>query len=166
MNREQMLLIVVFVLAIMTAILLSVSIIVLTKIVFLTKKYNAFMKGSDGNSLERSVLTKWKEIEILKEKLEVTSEKLDIIDKSLKNTYQKISIMKYDAFKDMSGKLSFSLCLLDNENSGFILTSMHTREGCYIYVKEIIKGEAFVILSLEEKKALEEAKNKKVLYAE
>ena len=161
-----MLLIVVFVLAIMTAILLSVSIIVLTKIVFLTKKYNAFMKGSDGNSLERSVLTKWKEIEILKEKLEVTSEKLDIIDKSLKNTYQKISIMKYDAFKDMSGKLSFSLCLLDNENSGFILTSMHTREGCYSYVKEIIKGEAFVILSLEEKKALEEAKNKKVLYAE
>ena len=124
------------------------------------------MKGSDGNSLERSVLTKWKEIEILKEKLEVTSEKLDIIDKSLKNTYQKISIMKYDAFKDMSGKLSFSLCLLDNENSGFILTSMHTREGCYSYVKEIIKGEAFVILSLEEKKALEEAKNKKVLYAE
>ena len=166
MNREQMLLIVVFVLAIMTAILLSVSIIVLTKIVFLTKKYNAFMKGSDGSSLERSVLTKWKEIEILKEKLEVTSEKLDIIDKSLKNTYQKISIMKYDAFKDMSGKLSFSLCLLDNENSGFILTSMHTREGCYSYVKEIIKGEAFVILSLEEKKALEEAKNKKVLYAE
>ena len=166
MNREQMLLIVVFVLAIMTAILLSVSIIVLTKIVFLTKKYNAFMKGSDGSSLERSVLTKWKEIEILKEKVDGISEKLDIIDKSLKNTYQKISIMKYDAFKEMSGKLSFSLCLLDNENSGFILTSMHTREGCYSYVKEVIKGEAFVILSLEEKKALEEAKNKKVLYAE
>ena len=162
MNREQMLLIVVFVLAIMTAILLSVSIIVLTKIVFLTKKYNAFMKGSDGSSLERSVLTKWKEIEILKEKLEVTSEKLDIIDKSLKNTYQKISIMKYDAFKDMSGKLSFSLCLLDNENSGFILTSMHTREGCYSYVKEIIKGEAFVLLSKEEKQTLEEAKSKSI----
>ena len=166
MNREQMLLIVVFVLAIITAILLSLSIIILTKIVFLTKKYNAFMKGSDGISLERSVLTKWKEIEILKEKVQITSEKLDSIDELLKNTYQKISIMKYDSFKEMTGKLSFSLCLLDNENSGFILTSMHTREGCYSYVKEIIKGEAFVILSLEEKKVLEEAKDKKILYAE
>lgn len=64
------------------------------------------------------------------------------------------------------GKLSFSLCLLDNENSGFILTAMHTREGCYTYVKEVIKGEAFVVLASEEKRALEEAKNKKVLYAE
>ena len=66
----------------------------------------------------------------------------------------------------MKGKLSFSLCLLDNENSGFILTSMHTRDGCYTYLKEIIKGEAFVVLSSEEKRSLEEAKHKKILYAE
>ena len=36
---------------------------------------------------------------------------------------------------------------------------MHsTREGCYTYIKEIIKGESFVVLSSEEKAALEEAK--------
>ena len=73
--------------------------------------------------------------------------------------------MKYDAFKEMGGKLSFSLCLLDDENNGFILTSMHTREGCYTYVKEIIKGESFVVLATEERRALEEAKNKRNLYA-
>ena len=66
----------------------------------------------------------------------------------------------------MGGKLSFSLCLLDDENSGFILTSMHTREGCYTYVKEIIKGESFVVLATEERRALEEAKTKRSLYAE
>ena len=71
-----------------------------------------------------------------------------------------------DAFKEMGGKLSFSLCLLDDENNGFILTSMHTREGCYTYVKEIIKGESFVVLAAEERRALEEAKNRRSLYAE
>ena len=166
MNQEQLLLIVVFVLAIMTAILLSVTIIVLTKITFLTKKYNAFMRGRDGASLERSILTKLAEVEKFQEERKSISEQLDIISKVSKNMYQKIGIIKYDALKEMNGKLSFSLCLLDNENSGFILTSMHTRDGCYTYLKEIIKGEAFVVLSSEEKRSLEEAKHKKILYAE
>ena len=166
MNREQMILIVVFVLAIMTAILLSITIIILTKMVVLTKKYNAFMKGIDGVSLEHSILQKWKEIEILKEQHRILSGNVDMVFNSLSHVYQKIGIVKYDSLKEMKGKLSFSLCLLDNESSGFILTSMHTREGCYTYVKEVIKGEAFVVLSSEEKKALDEAKTKRILYAE
>ncbi len=166
MNQEQMLLMVVFVLALMVPTLLALTIIVLVKIRYLTKKYNAFMKGSSGISLESSIFTRLKEIDSLKEESKCASEKLEGIYKSLNYSYQKIGIVKYDAFKEMGGKLSFSLCLLDNENSGFILTAMHTREGCYTYVKEVIKGEAFVILASEEKKALDEAKNKKVLYAE
>ncbi len=162
-----MLLIAVFVLAIMTASLLSMTIIALTKVKFLTKKYNAFMKGAGGISLESAILTKIKDIDSLKQENKNISEKLDTIYNRFINTYQKIGVVKYDAFKDMGGgKLSFSLCLLDDENSGFILTGMHTREGCYTYVKEVIKGEAFVVLASEEKKALEEAKSKKVLYAE
>ena len=166
MNREEMLLIAVFVLAIMTAALLSMTIIALVKVRFLTKKYNAFMKGAGGISLESAILTKIKDIDFLKQENKNISEKVDTICNRFINTYQKIGIVKYDAFKDMGGKLSFSLCLLDDENSGFILTAMHTREGCYTYVKEVIKGEAFVVLASEEKKALDEAKNKKVLYAE
>lgn len=161
-----MLLIAVFVLAIMTAALLSMTIIALVKVRFLTKKYNAFMKGAGGISLESAILTKIKDIDFLKQENKNISEKVDTICNRFINTYQKIGIVKYDAFKDMGGKLSFSLCLLDDENSGFILTAMHTREGCYTYVKEVIKGEAFVVLASEEKKALDEAKNKKVLYAE
>ena len=72
-----------------------------------------------------------------------------------------MSIVKYDAFKEMGGKLSFSMAMLDDKNSGYILTSVHTREGCYTYIKEIIKGESFVVLSEEERRALEEAKNKR-----
>lgn len=166
LTQDQILLIAVLVLAILTVALLSTTIILMVKIGSLTKKYNAFMKGSDGLSLESTVLNRFKEIDILKEESKYTTEKLNIACETLITAYQKIGIVKYDAFKEMGGKLSFSLCLLDDENNGFILTSMHTREGCYTYVKEIIKGESFVVLAAEERRALEEAKNRRNLYAE
>ena len=162
----QIFIIVIVVLAILTVALLSTTSILLVKVSSLTKKYNAFMKGSDGHTLESMILTRFREIDILKEESKYTSEKLNITCETLITAYQKIGIVKYDAFKEMGGKLSFSLCLLDDENNGFILTSMHTREGCYTYVKEIIKGESFVVLAAEERKALDEAKNKRSLYAE
>ena len=158
LNQEQLLLIAVLVMAILTVALLTTTVILLVKISALTKKYNAFMKGSDGHTLESTILTRFKEIDILKEESKYTSEKLNIACETLITAYQKIGIVKYDAFKEMGGKLSFSLC--------FILTSMHTREGCYTYVKEIIKGESFVVLAAEERRALEEAKNRRSLYAE
>ena len=166
LSQEQVILIVVLALAILSVILLTSTIILLVKVSSLTKKYNAFMKGSDGHTLESTILTRFREIDILKEESKYTSEKLNIACETLITAYQKIGIVKYDAFKEMGGKLSFSLCMLDDENNGFVLTSMHTREGCYTYIKEIIKGESFVILSVEERKALEEAKNKRNLYAE
>ncbi len=166
LNQEQIILISVLALAILSVALLTTTIILLVKVRSLTKKYTAFMKGSDGHTLESTILTRFKEIDILKEESKYTSEKLNIACETLITAYQKTGIVKYDAFKEMGGKLSFSLCMLDDENNGFVLTSMHTREGCYTYVKEIIKGESFVILSAEERKALEEAKNKRSLYAE
>ena len=166
MSPEQQILIAVLVLAIITVGLLTTTIILLVKVGSLTKKYKAFMKGSDGVTMESAILNRFKEIDILKEESKYTTEKLNIACETLITAYQKIGIVKYDAFKEMGGKLSFSLCLLDDENNGFVLTSMHTREGCYTYVKEIIKGESFVVLSSEERRALEEAKNKRNLYAE
>ena len=166
LSQDQMILIAVLIFAILTVLLLSTTIILLVKIISLTKKYNAFMKGSDGNTLESTILARFKEIDVLKEESKYTTEKLNIACETLVTAYQKIGIVKYDAFKEMGGKLSFSLCLLDDENNGFILTSMHTREGCYTYVKEIIKGESFVVLAAEERRALEEAKNRRSLYEE
>lgn len=57
----------------------------------------------------------------------------------------------------MGGKLSFALALLDSDNTGWIMNAMHSREGCYTYVKEILKGESYVELSEEEAEALDRA---------
>ena len=80
----------------------------------------------------------------------------DIIE-NLDSAYQKVGIIKYDAFNEMGGKLSFVLALLTKENDGFILNAVHSREACYTYVKEIVKGESYIPLADEEQQALEEA---------
>ena len=66
----------------------------------------------------------------------------------------KKNIVKYDAFNQMGGQLSFSLALLDENNNGFILNSVHSAEGCYSYTKEIIGGKCAIDLGEEEKQAL------------
>lgn len=127
----------------------------------LQEKYNKFMKGKDAESLEEVILKRFEEIDKLKlESLELkdTAEKLT---EGLTGAYQKTAIIKYDAFKEMGGKLSFSVALLNNQNDGFILTSMHSSSGgCYTYIKEVIKGESFILLSEEESQVLKEAINK------
>ena len=75
----------------------------------------------------------------------------------MKTTYQKMGLIKYDAFNEMGGKLSFSLAMLDGRNNGYIINAMHTREGCYTYIKEIIDGNSIIMLSEEEKEALKMA---------
>ena len=81
------------------------------------------------------------------------------MEKDFREAYSKIGIVKYDAFNEMGGKLSFALCLLNERNDGFLMNSMHNREGCYMYIKEIIDGKSYIELSEEEQEALTNAVN-------
>ena len=53
--------------------------------------------------------------------------------------------------------MSTAIALLDYTNSGFILNCVHSREGCYIYVKEVDMGQTEIVLGNEEQEALEQA---------
>ena len=79
------------------------------------------------------------------------------IYKKFEGAFQKIGITKYDAFNQMGGKLSFCLALLDENDNGFLLNSVHSTEGCYSYTKEIKNGLCDISLGDEEKKALDMA---------
>ena len=106
----------------------------------LKRSYSTFMKGKDGKTLEESMKERYTDLESVVKV--VKQNRLDIreLNRKMDRNYQKIGVVKYDAFNEMGGKLSFVLALLDNRNNGFILNAMHSREGCYTYVKEIVKG--------------------------
>ena len=81
--------------------------------------------------------------------------------RNMQYSYQRMGLIKYDAFSEMGGKLSFSLAMLDVKNNGFIINAMHTREGCYTYIKEIVEGNSIIVLSEEEQEALNRAMGNK-----
>lgn len=128
--------------------------------VFLSKygkirtSYEFFMQGRKGRDLEEEIMQLFNDIAVLKSVTEKNKKDIRNIIINLKDTYQKVGIVKYDAFKEMGGKLSFSIALLNDNKTGFILNSVHSSEGCYVYTKEIVEGECSVSLGDEEKKAL------------
>ena len=126
------------------------------------KKYKSFMKGKDGISLEKTILRNINDIDMLLESSKNHMEEIRQLKKIQLHTLNKTAIVKYDAFKEMGGKLSFALAMLDQENSGFVLNAIHSREGCYTYIKEIVKGESYIVLGEEEKEALRQAVNQSV----
>ena len=125
----------------------------------LNRKYAMFMKGADGQSLERAFAQKMKNVDHLSEANDENNEQLYILKKHLDKTLTKYGIVKYDAFDDVGGKLSFALAMLDSKNTGFILNAIHSRDNCFFYIKEIVNGESYILLSSEETDALRKAVN-------
>jgi len=123
----------------------------------LYRRYDIFMRGKDAETLEDTILDLMDEAVYLRSEDRENRDLIRDMEKSVKAGYQKTGIVKYNAFKGMGGNLSFVIALLDDNNSGFILNSVHSREGCYLYMKDVVEGKTEVLLGNEEKEALEQA---------
>ena len=141
---------------------LTVALMVLTLVCFsqyrkLYRRYDMFMRGKDAETLEDIILDLMDEAVVRQATDKESRDQLKSLTRQVRASYQKIGIVKYNAFTGMGGNLSFVIALLDDNNSGFILNSVHSREGCYLYMKDVEKGSTDVLLGAEEKEALERA---------
>lgn len=118
------------------------------------KKYKKFMSGKNAKSLEETLVKRLDQIDSLVEANAANEKNIKKVVNNMKFTFQKVGLVKYVAFNEMGGKLSFSLALLNASNDGFVLNAVHSREGCYTYIKEIIDGNSIIVLAQEEQEAL------------
>ena len=139
----------------------GVVIISLIKMEKVYRRYDLFMRGRDAESLEDLIAEIYENTQKLMDQDLANKDVMKVVSRSLSNTYQKTGIVKYNAFEGMGGQSSFALALLDMTNSGFLLNAMHSRNSCYIYVKEIHEGEPESALGKEERQALDAALKKK-----
>ncbi len=141
-------------LAVIVLILAVLVIVQIVKSSRLAKKYDRFMRGRDAESLEEVFAQAFDDIHILQEEDKATKDALRVINKVLVKSFHKTGLVKYDAFPGMGGKSSFALALMNQSRSGYILNAVHSRDTCYVYVKEVIKGETEAPLGREEEKAV------------
>lgn len=147
-------------LVIVVLILLVLTIINIVQMSKLKKGYKVFMSGKGAKNLEDTLIKRLNQVDALMESNDENKKNIKELFSNMQITYQKMGLIKYDAFNEMGGKLSFSLAMLDKRDNGFIINAMHTREGCYTYIKEIVDGNSIIVLSEEEQKALNRAMGK------
>lgn len=143
-------------------VLLAMTIATLCKLNNLTKRYESFMGGRDARTMEDVIKGRLDEIEDIKLKAFKNGKDIAELFDKMESTLCKVGLVKYDAFNEMGGKLSFALVLLNEHNTGLSMNSMHGPEGSYVYVKEIINGQSYIALGDEEQKALDSALGKDV----
>ena len=146
----------------LTLLIINVILLILIILAFLqinkfTKKYKKFMQGKNASSLEKDIMSLYEDNTFIKENVEKNKKDIAELFEKYKTTFQKMGLVKYDAFKEMGGKLSFTLALLDENNNGVLLNSVHSSDGCYSYTKRIKNGDSAITLSNEEKVAVERA---------
>lgn len=141
-------------LAVLLVILLILVICLIVKTQKLKRRLDKFILGKDGVSLEQDIIALFEDNKFLKINTDKNKADIRTLYKRMETAYQKMGLVKYDAFQQMGGKLSFSLALLNENNDGFIINSVHSTDGCYSYTKEIISGECSITLGKEEQKAL------------
>lgn len=156
-SMDQLALIVIVLLAVTCIVTIILLIITLCKLKNIRRRVDTLTRGKDTESMEDIILNFFERIENLENEEKNTKSDIKDIKDNLKITYQKTGLVKYDAFREMSGALSYSLALLDKENNGVLISSMYSREGCYSYAKDIVNGECKINLSEEETEALKQA---------
>ena len=148
-----------FIIMLVLLILAFVLIIVQgNKLKKLERKYSKFMQGKEAESLEDEIVGLFHDNRLIRSENEKNRKDIIDINRRLNNSFQKIGLEKYDAFSQNGGKLSFALCMLDENDNGFLMNSVHNSDGMnYSYSKEIKGGVSDVELSKDERRALDKA---------
>ena len=145
-------------LAALVLILIILMIINVVQMSKLKKSYKIFMKGKNAKTLEDTLIKRLNQVDDLINANSANEKNIKTLFQNMQRTYQKMGLVKYDAFNEMGGKLSFSLAMLNGKDDGFVLNAVHSREGCYTYIKEIVGGNSIIVLADEEQEALNMAK--------
>ena len=141
----------------LVVILLILVIAAMAKLKKLSRKYDYFMRGKDAETMEDMILDELDEIKNLKAENRASKDSIRTLNRTFRSSFQKFGVVRYNAFEGMGGSLSFAFAMLDYTNSGFVLNCVHSRNGCYLYIKEVDAGHTEVVLGNEEKEALEQA---------
>jgi hypothetical protein len=76
----------------------------------------------------------------------------------LEQALRHVAVVRYDAFGDMGGRLSFSAALVDDRGDGLVFSSIHARGESRTYAKGVVGGSSDATLTPEEQQALAAAR--------
>ncbi len=138
-------------LALLTLVLAVVALVRLGRI---RRDLRLLDAGEDGESFVSAVARQTEGVQLLRREVDELSALLARTRTELSDALRHVSVVRYDAFGDMGGRLSFSAALLDDGGDGLVLTSIHGRSETRSYIKGVKAGSSEQSLSPEELQAV------------
>ncbi|MGI6129487.1 MAG: DUF4446 family protein [bacterium] len=120
----------------------------------LAKKYNAFMTGTPGVSLEDKLIELVNRARQQEESMKGLHFALRQLEQIHQNSVQQVGVVRFNAFPDAGSDLSFAIAVLDGNSNGFVLSSIYGRDESRVYAKPITQGKSEYLLTQEEEEAI------------
>ncbi|MCU1602280.1 MAG: hypothetical protein JWO22_2989 [Frankiales bacterium] len=133
---------------------LGFSAAMLVRVRNLTLAHDVLTGGDHGATFVESVTRQHREVEGLRTDVGHLREDLAAARADLSDALRHVAVVRYDAFGDMGGRLSFSAALLDDAGDGIVITSINGRSETRTYAKGVKAGDSDHSLSPEEQQAI------------
>lgn len=139
---------------VLSVIILIAFISINMRLAKITKKYKELTEGAEGKNLEELILNQTKNLDQLQIELTELKSLFAQLKEFSHETICKVYFKRYNAFPEMGSDLSFSVALLNNKNTGILITSIYGRDENRVYLKPIVKGTSSYTLSPEEQEII------------
>lgn len=121
--------------------------------------YKIVFQGTKKQSIVDILQHMNKNMELSKKEMKEIVTRVDVLETQGKSHLQKVGLMRFNPFNNTGGDQSFILALVDDKQTGVIISGLYSRSGTRWYAKKVLQGKGIdVELSEEEKKALHLAK--------
>ncbi len=124
---------------------------------YLKKRYKKMMTGVESGNLERMLIGHIDRVKVVvdeQEKLKLENKRIDAL---LRQALTKVGVVRFSAFEEMGGDLSYAVAMLDANNNGVVFSSIFAREDSRSYVKPVENGKSSYALTNEEEEAIHKA---------
>lgn len=113
--------------------------------------------GDDGAGIVATMLEHDTQLRQLRSDLLVVHDNTQLLRRMTRETISHLGLVRFDAFQDLTGSMSFSLALLDEQGDGLVVTSISGRNDSRLYAKPIKGGRCGLSITDEERQAVEQA---------
>ncbi len=122
-----------------------------------SKKFDVLLEKGKIKDFKDLIVSHSEKVKLQDQKMKEMILRIKMLENISKKTFQKIGVVRFNPFNELGGNQSFVIALLDDQNNGFVLSSLFVNEGNRVYSKPVKYGKSTHKLSNEEKEAIANA---------
>ncbi len=136
---------------------LGLAAVLLWRVGRLSRRIEQLTRGSDDGNLEAVLGQHLERVRKVVRDVDAVGARTTGLEADIRRSLGRIGLVRYNPFEDTGGNQSFALAIVDAAGDGFVMSSLHARQGTRVYAKNVTRGSADVALSEEEAAALQQA---------